>query len=86
MADNFHDHVTPNVWPPSSPDLNPLDFYVWGVVERDSNSHSHNTITALKSAIVDAMANIPKTHLITACSRFRRRVEAVIAANGGFIE
>lgn len=86
MADNFHDHVIPNVWPPSSPDVNPLDFYVWGVVERDSNSHSHNTITALKSAIVDAMANIPKTHLITACSRFRRRVEAVIAANGGFIE
>ncbi|UYV76066.1 hypothetical protein LAZ67_13002377 [Cordylochernes scorpioides] len=50
-----------------SPDVNPLDYYVWGVVERDSNSHSHNTVAALRDAIVDAMANILKTHLITAC-------------------
>ena len=25
MANNFHDHITPNMWPPSSPDVNPLD-------------------------------------------------------------
>lgn len=28
MAENFHDHITPNLWPPSSPDLNPIDYYV----------------------------------------------------------
>ncbi|KAF2351053.1 hypothetical protein FHG87_018191 [Trinorchestia longiramus] len=28
MAENFHDHVTPNLWPPNSPDLNALDYYV----------------------------------------------------------
>ena len=28
MADNFHDHITPNLWPPCSQDLNPLDYYV----------------------------------------------------------
>lgn len=86
MANNFHDHVTPNMWPPSSPDVNPLDYYVWGVVERASNKHPHNTVAALRAAIVDAMTDIPKTHLITACQRFRQRVEAVIAADGGFIE
>ncbi|UYV63451.1 FKBPL [Cordylochernes scorpioides] len=26
MAENLHDHVTPNIWPPSSPDVNPLDY------------------------------------------------------------
>ncbi|UYV80396.1 hypothetical protein LAZ67_19000086 [Cordylochernes scorpioides] len=66
----------------SSPDVNPLDYYMWGVFERDSNSHSHNT--ALRADIVDLRANIPKTHLITAYSR--QRIEAVIAVNGGFIE
>jgi inhibitor of nuclear factor kappa-B kinase subunit alpha len=39
MAENFHDHVTPNMWPPISPDLNPLDYYVWSVVERVVNEH-----------------------------------------------
>ena len=23
LSENFHDHVTPNMWPPNSPDLNP---------------------------------------------------------------
>ncbi|UYV81710.1 hypothetical protein LAZ67_20002072 [Cordylochernes scorpioides] len=42
------------------------------------------TMSHLTVAIVDAMANIPKTHLITACSR--QRIETVIAADGSFIE
>ena len=25
------------VWPPSSPDCNPLDYYLWGVLEKDIN-------------------------------------------------
>jgi inhibitor of nuclear factor kappa-B kinase subunit alpha len=86
LAENFHDHVTPNIWPPSSPDLNPLDYYVWGVVERETNKHAHNTKDSLKAAIGDIMANINKDHLINACSRFRSRIEAVIEVEGGFIE
>lgn len=86
MATNFHDHVTPNMWPPSSPDVNPLDYYVWGVVERESNRKPHNTIASLQEAIVAAMANIPKSQLIGACQRFRRRLEDIIDKDGGFIE
>jgi inhibitor of nuclear factor kappa-B kinase subunit alpha len=86
MADHFHDHVTPNMWPPSSPDLNPLDYYVWGVVERDTNQHRHNTLGSLREAVVASMANINQDHLVRACQRFRSRVEAVIRADGGYIE
>ena len=50
MAQNCHDHVTPNMWPPSSPDLNPMDYYVWGVVEKESNKRPHNTKESLKVA------------------------------------
>ena len=32
MADNLYDHINPNIWPPNSLDLNPLDNYVWSVV------------------------------------------------------
>ncbi|XP_046868909.1 uncharacterized protein LOC124461437 [Drosophila willistoni] len=86
MAENFHDHITPNLWPPSSPDLNLLDYYVWGVVERETNKHPHNTISSLKTAINTVMVNMNKDHLIRACNRFRSRFEKVIAANGNFIE
>lgn len=33
LAENFHDHVDSNRWPPNAQDLNPLDCYTWGVVE-----------------------------------------------------
>ena len=56
-----------------------------GVVERDSNRQPHNTVAALRAAVVDAMANIPKTHHYCLQDGFDS-VEAVIAADGGFIE
>ena len=86
LSENFHDHVTPNMWPPNSPDLNPMDYYVWSVVERETNRHPHNTIASLKAAIVQVMSEMNKDHLISACRRFRPRLEAVIEAKGGFIE
>ncbi|QQP36914.1 Uncharacterized protein FKW44_022155 [Caligus rogercresseyi] len=45
-------------WPPSSPDLSPCDYYLWGVLERDSNKRAHNTVDSLKAAIIQAVANI----------------------------
>ena len=86
LSENFYDHVTPNMWPPNSPDLNPMDYYVWSVVERETNRHPHSTIAALKAAIVQVMSKMNRDPLITACGRFRARIEAVIEAKGGFIE
>lgn len=73
-------------WPPSSPDLNPLDYYLWSVLERESNKRSHNTVESLRAAIKEAAANIPADHVVNACRRFRPRLEAVIEADGGWIE
>jgi inhibitor of nuclear factor kappa-B kinase subunit alpha len=73
-------------WPPNSPDLNPLDYYVWGVMERMSNKASHNSTDSLKVAITQAAASMDRTDLAHACSRFRSRIEAVIEADGGWIE
>ena len=27
------DFIPPDLWPPNSPDLNPVDYMVWGVME-----------------------------------------------------
>ena len=50
MSEKLHDHITPNIWPPSSPDLNPLDYYVCGVVERETNKHPFDTLDYLRSS------------------------------------
>lgn len=73
-------------WPPSSPDLNPLDYYCWGVIERESNKRAHNSIDSLRASIIDVCRNTDRQHLANACNRFRSRIEAVIESGGGHFE
>ena len=77
---------TKEFWPPSSPDLNPMDYYVWGVLERKTNKRAHNSIDSLRDAIEEAAANMNSDHLVNACKRFRARVEAAIQAEGSWFE
>jgi len=84
------DHVdmfwSKDFWPPNSPDLNPLDYYVWGVVERFTNKARHPNVASLHAAIEAAFIKMDRAQLTTACSRFRKRIEAVIEAQGSYIE
>ena len=51
LASNLPDFWGKEVWPPNSPDCNPLDYYVWGACERTINRSPHNTVESLKTAI-----------------------------------
>jgi hypothetical protein len=82
----FPEFWSKEVWPPSSPDCNPLDYYVWSVSERDVNRSPHNTATSLKVKITEVMAYLPRDTVAKACRRFRQRIEAVVEAGGDFFE
>ena len=71
---------------PSSPDLNPLDYFVWSYVENITNRTSHNSKASLIAAIRRVFAELPPALVEKACSQFRIRIEAVIEAEGGYIE
>ena len=86
LAGNVPCHWSPDIWPLSSPDLNPLDYHAWGVVERETNGRPHNTIQSVKDSVYDVMANMSRVSLVKACERFRHRIEAVVVAEDGFIE
>ena len=71
---------------PSSPDRNPLDYFVWSYVENITKMISHNTKASLITAIHRVFAELPPALVEKACSQFRIRIEAVIEAEGGYIE
>ena len=73
-------------WPPSSPDLNPLDYFVSSYVENITNMTSHNTKASLIAAICRVFAKLLPALVEKACSQFRIRIEAVIETEGGYIE
>ena len=86
MSENLHNRTTANIWPHSSSDLNPLNYFVWGAVERETNKHPLNTLNSLRVTITRIMTRMDEDHLIRACKCFRQRIESVIAAEGDFIE
>ena len=81
MLENLHNHITPNIWPARSPVLNPLDYYVWVVVERKTNKYPRNTLDSLSTAIARVMTHMDEDYLIRTCKN-----ESVIADEGDFIE
>lgn len=86
LSDNVDLLWSKELWPPNSPDLNPLDYYVWSVIERVSNkSMPHRDVASLQATIEEAFAALDCAQLKIACSRFKTRIEAVIKTNGGYI-
>ncbi|QQP49409.1 Uncharacterized protein FKW44_010074 [Caligus rogercresseyi] len=78
--------LEPDLWPPSSSDCNPLDYFFWGMVENKTIKHAYNTLDSLRATIVEEFANMKKDVVAKACGRFRHCLEMVVAADGGYIE
>ena len=73
-------------WPPNSPDLNPLDFYVWNEIQRVACSLPHHSVQSLKEAVQKAWADLPQAQVAKACRSVPKRCRQVIAANGSTID
>ena len=62
------------VWPASSPDLNPLDYDVWCVLENKTNAISNPNIGSLKTAIEGEWNKMSEEFILKVCKSFQRRV------------
>ena len=66
---NLPHHWSPDLWPPSPPDCNPLDYFVWSVVEAVDNKMSYNTVDQLKTTISKEMLNRDSIALMRTASQ-----------------
>ena len=81
-----YDFVPFSHWPPSFPDLNPLDYFVWSYIKNITNMTSHNTKASLIAAIRQVFTELPLVLVEKTCSQFRICIKAVIEAEGSYIE
>ena len=71
-------------WPPRSPDLTPMDFFVWGVVKDDVYGRKPATVREMKLYITDSFNRINQNKDL--CSNVCRGVKCRLeecAANEG---
>jgi len=75
------------MWPPNSPDLNPVDYVVWGALQqRVCHGRKFNTVEELKQAIITVWKKLSQLFIDNSINEWRRRLECVVKNDGGHIE
>lgn len=73
-------------WPPRSPDLTPLDFFLWGHLKRTVYINRPNTLSELKASIVDSISAISKETLQKVQESCLKRMLMCKQQGGGHFE
>jgi hypothetical protein len=81
---HMENHWSQEIWPPSSPDCNPLDISMWSEFEREVNKQTHNILTSLRVKILEGMADMDREVVIPSYKKFWSKIEAVVDASGDF--
>jgi hypothetical protein len=71
------DFIPKDEWPPSSPDLNPLDFSIWRYMLGILRNFKYATLLEFKKVIQRIWANIPEHVVRAACDAFDNRLRLV---------
>ena len=51
VESHFHGVIAKHQWPTHGPDVNPLDYGIWGMMEGRINSRPHHSLDHLKATI-----------------------------------
>ena len=75
-------------WPPNSPDLNPLDYHVWGAMLDEYQKHTPKPTSKaeLKVVLQTIWDNLSQAAIDRAILAFRKRLQACIASEGRHFE
>jgi len=76
----------PTPWPPRSPDITPIDFFLWGYVKDKVFSTPVPDITNLKARITDAFATITEDMLENTWRETDYRLDVLRATKGAHVE
>ena len=85
-SENLPDFIKTKDWPPSSPDLNPLDYFVWGTLEAKVNATRHDSIESLKAKLLEEWDNLEMGTIRTAIDSWKKRLRLVVEKRGGRFE
>ena len=78
--------IPPDLWPPNSPDLNPVDYKIWGVVQERVYQSRVHSIDELKQCLLHVWHGMDHSIIDSAVDQWHLRLRACVRANGGHYE
>ena len=73
---------TKELWPHSSPDLNPMDFAVWSILESNACPSYHPSVTSLRAKLRHCWDKISPEISCASCNQVTDRLGCIVVANG----
>jgi len=86
LRKNVRAFIRAENWPSGSPDLKPLDYKLWAVLEDMACQKRHNNLDSLKRSIVKAAAEILLETVRAAIAEWPERLKACVEAECGHFE
>src|SRR6218665_517820 len=80
------DLIPPTLWPPTSPDLNPVDYSIWSVLQEKVYRSRIANVDELKTRLIDEWARFDQSIVDVAIDQCRRRLSACVRVSGAHFE
>jgi len=86
LTENVPEYIKPDNWPPYSPDLNLVNFSIWGYLQQLVYRQKIYSIQHLKDVFIDCWSEISQQFFDSAIDHWSCRITAVVAACGRHIK
>ena len=80
------DFTGPELWPADSPDLNPVDYRIWGLMQERVYQSPIQDVHDLKQWLISVWAEFKQSVIDKAIDQWRPRLRACIRARGQHFE
>src|SRR5918994_6064092 len=74
--------IPPTLWPSNSPDLNPVDYSIWSVLQEKVYCSRIANVDELKTRLIDEWACFDQSIIDAAIGQWRRRLSACVRVSG----
>jgi len=78
--------LAPNPWPPNSPDLSPVDYKIWAVMQHRVNYRQIHSVDELKRRLIDVWCGLKQSIFDATIDQWRGRHRACVRAKGRHFE
>src|SRR6218665_2548894 len=72
----------PELWPANSPDLNPVDYRIWGLIQEHVYQTAIRDIDELKELLIVVFAELKQSVIDKAIEQWRPRLRACVQTKG----
>jgi len=78
--------ISPDLWPLNSPDLSPVDYKIWGVMQDRVYQKKVKGVNELRERLVGVWAILQQNMIDDANDQWLRRLRACVRARRGHFE